>query len=50
MSVMMNYNTVIFVKRLINIPNKSIIDYGTLRNRLYYYKPKTIRVDKANTA
>jgi hypothetical protein len=50
MNVMMNYNTIIFVKKLINVLNESIINYKTLRNRLYYYKPKTIRVDKANTA
>jgi hypothetical protein len=50
MSVVINYNIVIFVKKLINIFNKSIINYGTLRNRLYYYKPKTIRVNKVNIA
>jgi hypothetical protein len=48
MSIVINYNTVIFVKGLINIPNKSIIDYKTLRNGFYYYKPKTIKVYKTN--
>jgi hypothetical protein len=49
MSVVIDYNTVTFVKRLINVSNKSIIDQKTLRNRLYYYKLKIIRINKTNT-